>query len=110
MSYIYLATPYSHPDKEIREKRYIHACQIAGKLMRQGEKVFCPIAHSHPIETVGMSERQSADFWLDQDFAILKHAEMLMVCMMPGWAESHGVNEEINFAHTNKIPVCYIEP
>ena len=45
MSFIYLATPYSHKDPQVRQNRYEHACKVAGKLMEEGNLVFCPIAH-----------------------------------------------------------------
>ena len=109
MSFIYLATPYSHKDPQVRQNRYEHACKVAGKLMEEGNLVFCPIAHSHAIETVGMTKINDGNFWLRQDFAILKHADFLYVCMMPGWGESHGVREEVKFAQANKIPVAYID-
>jgi len=109
-SFIYLASPYSHPDPAEKVKRYEHICRVAGKMMENGEQVFCPIAHSHPIEILGMTKIHDGDFWLKQDFAILKHAEMLVVCMMPGWSSSHGVNAEIKFAEQNNIPVAYIDP
>jgi hypothetical protein len=109
-SFIYLASPYSHPDPAVKQDRYEEICRTAAMLMEKGERVFCPIAHSHPIEILGMKTVHTGDFWLDQDFAILKHAEMLMVCMMPGWTTSHGIHEEIKFANENNIPVAYIEP
>lgn len=109
MSFIYLASPYSHPNADIKQRRYEAICKVAAKLMEQGEQVFCPIAHSHPIEVIGMNQVRNGDFWLKQDFAILKHAEMLVVCMMPGWGESHGIKAEVQFANDNKIPVAYID-
>lgn len=108
-SFIYLASPYSHKDSDIREMRFKKVCQIAAKLMLQGDKVFCPIAHSHSIETIGMSRRLPGPFWLNQDFSILKHAEILYVCMLPGWGESEGIKAEVEFALANNIPVAYID-
>lgn len=108
MSFIYLASPYSHPDPQEKQRRYEHICKVAGKLMEEGKKIFCPIAHSHPIEVLGMSKVHDGPFWLDQDFAILKHAEMVYVCMMPGWKDSVGVKAEMDFAYKNKIPVAFI--
>ena len=49
MNYVYLATPYSHPDSGVREFRFVESCATAAKLMNIGFPVVSPIAHSHPI-------------------------------------------------------------
>jgi nucleoside 2-deoxyribosyltransferase len=104
---IYLASPYS-AFTEGREKAEQLVSQKAAELMLQGFNVFCPIAHSHAIEEY-MSERQTGDFWLEQDFAVLKHCDELLVYKMPGWEDSYGVWKEIHFAGEHGIPVKYID-
>lgn len=109
MSLVYLASPYSHRLHRIRHRRFEDVCKKAAELMQQGEQVFCPIAHSHPIEVIGMEGRKSGDWWLKQDYAILKSCTKLLVYKMPGWDKSYGVKEEIKFAKKNKIPIEYAE-
>ena len=46
---IYLACPYSHPDRTVRLARFDAANRAAGALMREGYHVFSPISHTHPI-------------------------------------------------------------
>lgn len=115
--YSYLASPYSvkNPISQrqatlLRFKRYEKVCRMAAELMKQGEVVFCPIAHSHPIETLGMpGELYGQDFWLKQDFPLLKAAKELIVFKMDGWEQSSGIKAEIEFAKKNNIPIRYIE-
>jgi len=115
--YSYLASPYSvrqpisaHQAHLLRLKRYERVCKMAAELMKAGEVIFCPIAHSHPIETVGMpGELYGQDFWLRQDFPLLKAAKELIVFKMDGWDKSSGVAAEIEFAKANNIPIRYIE-
>lgn len=76
--------------------------------MVNGEHVFCPIAHSHPIEVHGMDDIKSGDFWLNQDFAILEKCNKMIVYCMPGWEESKGIAREIDFANNLGIPIEYI--
>lgn len=103
----YLATPYSkYPGG--RQEAYTLACEKAAQLMLDGHLIFCPIAHSHSIEEE-MDTRQEGLFWLDQDFAILKHCDVLMVYQMPGWDTSFGVQAEIDFALYNNIPITMLE-
>ena len=110
--FIYLASPYTvhgdHTEEEhtrIRAERFEHICKKAAELMKYGHQVFCPIAHSHPIEVLGMTEREGHDFWLKQDFAVLEHVDALYVYAMDGWEKSRGIADEIKFAEAYHIPV-----
>jgi hypothetical protein len=108
---IYLASPYSHPAAAVKDMRYREACRAAGRLMREGHAVFSPIAHSHPIEQhFDGAAIEGHDFWLKQDFAILRHASRLVVLMLEGWDQSYGVGREIELAQALHIPVEYLEP
>ena len=116
MSFTYLASPYSPVGdftpivkNQLRKQRFEEVCEKAAELMLEGEKIFCPIAHSHPIEHVGMGEQQTGDFWLDQDLAILAHANKLKVFRMDGWDKSVGVKREIDFAVERGIPIEYVD-
>jgi hypothetical protein len=106
---VYLASPYSkYPGG--RKKAFKLVCKKAAELMVQGEHIFCPIAHSHPIEVEGMGgHQQDGDFWLDQDFAVLSACSKMFVYRMAGWEDSEGVARELAFAKQHKIPVEYID-
>lgn len=106
---VYLASPYSAPTQRQRTLRFHQVCKKAAELMEKGELIFCPIAHSHPIETYGMDERHNGDWWLNQDFAVLEKCSKLYVYKMPGWEKSYGVKREIDFAELLGLPVEYIE-
>ena len=111
MGLTYLASPYSHPDPDVREVRYIAACRAAGKLMLEGVPTFSPIAHTHPIEANGMNGvKPPHDFWMKQDIAILRKCERLVVLCIDGWDRSRGVTEEIHIAQRLGIPVEYMHP
>lgn len=114
---IYLASPYSpvgnfseDTKRAMKEYRFHDVCEVAARLMEQGHEIFCPIAHSHPIEVHGMDDIKDGDFWLKQDFAILIHCDELWVLKLNGWNTSHGISEEVKFAKWHGIPVKYIEP
>lgn len=106
---IYLATPYSHPEWEVKKERFKAASRKAGEMMAKGMYVFCPIAHSHPIDTYSFAHPKEGFWWLDQDFAVLERCDELCVFMMDGWDSSYGVTEEIKFAKENGIPITYLE-
>ncbi len=108
---IYLASVYSQggAGKNKRTRRFKLACKKAAQLMAEGKNVFCPIAHSHPIEVHGMDKIEGHDFWLKQDFAVLKRCDKLVVYRMPGWQESVGIQREIAFAENHGIPIEYVD-
>ncbi len=105
----YLASPYSAATQNMRTRRFKQVCKMAAKLMSDGHLVFCPIAHSHPIERIGMPTLQSGDWWLKQDFAVLEFCDKLVVYRMPGWDKSYGVGKEIEFAKRHNIPIEYLD-
>lgn len=105
MKLIYLASPYSKYPAG-REAAFKEACVEAARVMQSGYAVFCPIAHSHSIELEGMDGNvMDGDWWLKQDFEVLKRCDELWVYQMPGWENSYGVTREIQFALNNNIPI-----
>lgn len=103
---IYLASPYSkYPGG--KEKAFKLVVAKAAELMLEGYEVFCPIAHTHPIQNI--IGDMDADWWIRQDFAVLQHCDELVIYTMPGWSESYGVGKELKFAIENRIPVRFIE-
>lgn len=116
MSLLYLASPYSPIEarseamaKTIRESRYHSACRAAAYLMRAGHVVFCPIAHSHPIEQ-HFPSIEGGEFWKRQDEPYLMAATSLVVLELPGWTLSKGVAHEIAVAEERGIPISYMAP
>lgn len=108
LTLVYLASPYSKY-VEGRMAAYMLACDKAAELMNKGYAVFCPIAHSHSIEVSSMEKVMDGDWWLKQDFAILEHCDELHVYQMPGWEDSYGVQQEIDYAEQLGIPIKYIK-
>ena len=108
MSFLYLATPYSHPDPGEREARYVAALRKTAGLMRAGQVVFSPIVHTHHVERI-VGPRPHL-FWIDAGLPILARASKLLVLRLSGWESSIGVAMEIEFAERHGIPVEMIDP
>jgi hypothetical protein len=108
MSYIYIASPYSHPDPEVREWRFRSVCWYAGECLARGEDVFSPIAHTHPIAE-NHDLPAGWDFWKKIDTTMLRMARELRVLKLPGWEESVGVKEECVLATLLNLPITYVE-
>ena len=108
---VYLATPYSHPDKYKRLMRFDIACEVAAWAMSQGYTVFCPIAHSHPIAAYLPKELLlSHEFWMKQDLPLLAKCDEVWVYPNDAADVSRGVAREIEDAKRLGIKVRYITP
>lgn len=105
---IYLASPYSHPDAAVRQRRFQAACRAAAELIRRGHVVFSPIAHSHAIAQHGLPVDWG--FWEEQDRRLLAACDELWVLMLDGWEDSRGVQAEVAIARKLGKPVGYLAP
>lgn len=103
----YLASPYTHPDPAVRERRFVEACRAASALMAAGEPVFCPIAHSHPIDLHAPLPQTTA-FWMSMDLPVLRRCDRMKVLMLDGWQNSAGIAAEVKAAEAMGIPVEFL--
>lgn len=107
MKKIYLASPYYHEYREIRESRFIAVCKKAGELMNQGYFVYSPIAHSHPI-AVQCELPKDWEYWKQYDLEYIKWVDEVWIYKLPGWDISTGIKAEIEIAQELNKPIVYI--
>jgi hypothetical protein len=103
---IYLASPYSHPDPVVREKRFRMACRITARLVHAGRVVLSPVVHGHPLVGFGLPTDWS--FWQRIDRAYLARCDEVMVLVQDGWELSAGVRSELVYARELGKPVRYL--
>lgn len=108
VSLTYLASPYSHADADVRQRRFEQVCAVASQLMERGEALFCPIAHSHSIH-MRRALPETFEFWMAMDLPVLQHCSRVKVLMLDGWQASKGVAREVAAAEAMGIPVEFIE-
>ncbi|TWU08912.1 hypothetical protein CA54_41510 [Symmachiella macrocystis] len=104
---IYLASPYSHPDAIVRERRFRAAGGMAARLIRAGEVVFSPVAHGHVISLYGVPTDWS--FWEAHARRFLEQCDQVVVLSIDGWRESVGVAAEIEIVKELNKPVRYLD-
>ena len=92
---VYLGSPYTHPDKEVRRERWEQACRAAAWLRsRCGfSRVFSPVAHGHPITELGGGGVEF-DSWSEFDLAQLIASRAFGRLRIDGWRESEGLGIE----------------
>lgn len=104
---IYIASVYSlDADEALMEARYQFALKLTSKFTIEGECVFSPIVHSHPMSLVYDFPREF-HFWEKLDYAYLDRCTGLRVLCMPGWERSRGVTSEIAYAKKIGLPIEY---
>lgn len=110
MKKIYLASPYSHENEDVRISRFESANKMAGELMLKGYVVFSPISHSHPIALTMDAERVcDHGLWMKQDLPFLEWADEVWVMgSMPQVLGSRGVTAELKKAKELGKPIKWI--
>ncbi|GIV03958.1 MAG: hypothetical protein KatS3mg015_2788 [Fimbriimonadales bacterium] len=104
---VYLASPYTHPDKHVREARYKLACEAAAYLIRHGILVYSPIAHTHPICEMGRLPL-GFYFWSELDLTFIRDwATHVVVLTLERWEKSLGIKHECLEAQKYNLPVLY---
>jgi len=109
MTFAYLASPYTHADEGVMEKRFLSALACAAWCLQNRLWVYSPIVHNHQI-----AERYSLPknyaFWNAYNFSILDRANELLILAIEGWTTSLGVKGEIDRARFNSTPSFLLFP
>ena len=106
---IYLASPYTHPSSQMKQKRFEIVCSVASLMIKRGMMMFSPIAHSHPICQYGIDLSGEWEFWEKYDKSMLRKCTRMIVLMLEGWKESRGIAAETEYAKSLGMPIDYID-
>lgn len=101
--FFYLASPYSHPDPEVRVARFRAVSAAAGWMIASGLHVYCPIAMTHPIEEE-LLRPLPHEKWMELDRVFLNVSSGLVQLTLPGWENSKGMAMELSWAMQLKLP------
>src|ERR1700739_3365873 len=106
---VYVASPYSHPNRVVEETRNIGVAVAMGYLMNNfaDYAFFSPICHTHPIATLCKLPGHW-EFWKKYDEAMLSRCDEIWVLCLEGWEQSKGVTAEVNIAKDLGLTVKHI--
>ena len=107
-TYIYVASPYSHADKEVMIKRYEQVRAYVADCLNKGDIVYSPINDNHPI-AFHHDLPTDWQFWKKVDTAFIRGASALRVLKLDGWDKSVGVTAEVEYAKELGLEVEYVE-
>ena len=95
-TFIYVASPYTHPDPAVREQRYKQACWYVASLLQQRKYPYSPIVANHRFAQE-FNLQHDALSWMSYNFALLSAASEMHVLQLDGWNQSVGVQAEIAY-------------
>lgn len=105
---IYLASPYSHKSRRIRNQRAAEIRKIMARIINEQDAIipFSPIALTHDLDRLCRDVRWVEDF----DKHLLARFDGMIIVKMPGWDTSVGIKKELNFCLEHRIPYAYATP
>ena len=105
---IYVASPYSHPNVSVRQKRYEDVTEFTMGLIKNKVAAFSPIMYLH-YAAQQYQMPYDAEWWKEFNRRFIINADYIHVLMLDGWKESLGVKQEILLANELGINVSYSE-
>jgi hypothetical protein len=104
---IYLATPYTHPEPEVRAARFLAVTLYCAERMAAGELIFSPITYGHAFGELGLAATDHVS-WIQFNETMLGISTGVRVLCLRGWELSAGIQHEVEFADKHGIPVEYV--
>lgn len=105
----YLASPYSHSSAFIQQLRYEAVLAAAARLTNMGYTFLEPIGMSHDQSTK-YELPGGYKFWQRRDRGFIARTDAVAVLTLPGWEESEGVTDELQYAKRLGREVIHLDP
>lgn len=99
---LYLANPYSHPEREVMQARLKAVTTVLSHLTKSGEPALAAVAYTSRIQQDDVSPPQG---WYHYDLGFLAGCRGLMLLQLPGWERSFGVQLELATANLLELPI-----
>jgi hypothetical protein len=100
---VYLASPYTHAEAAVRQRRYELALCAARLAMSHGMSVYSPVVYGHTLGTGDWG------YWMRHCLSILRQCSLLVVLRLPDWESSRGVAIEVEAAQELGIELVYAD-
>jgi len=93
----------------MREGSFQMANAVAARLMEDGEIVFSPISHSHPISDFMVDFVHEHDFWMQYNVRMMEMCNRIYVIKTREWKRSRGLRFEIQWFMDHNYPVFILD-
>jgi len=100
---IYVSSPYTHSDSSVVENRMKCVTKYLAQLSAERKIAFSPL-FMHYCFDCGVELPKDYDFWRNHCLTLLSKSDVMHVLLLPGWDDSIGVKDEMDFALAHNIP------
>ena len=110
MSFIYVASPYTHPSPLVREARMllVEAYVVEKQRKREGKLYYSPIVYAHALGNRYVLPKE-VDFWHSFNLPAIHLCSKIEVLKLPGWRESRGITWELEEGTRLHKVIEYVE-
>lgn len=105
---VYIACPYSHPDKSIVEKRVRQFSLFAASIENGGQEHAVSAVFNHLVNMYG-DLPTDWEYWKSYSLTLLDKSTKMYVLKLDGWDKSVGVAGEIEYAIQANKPIIYVD-
>ena len=106
---IYLASPYSHEETAVMQRRFEATRYFTNFHLRLGIPLFSPIVYCHQF-ALEFDAPTDSTAWATINYEILSRSESMWVLELDGWNTSGGVRAEIEWARELNMKTYRKEP
>ena len=92
-----------------KELSFLMANAVAAGLIEQGELIYSPISHSHPIHQHMVKFAHDHSFWMQYDDEMMEFCDRLYVVKVGDWECSPGVKHEIEWFLRKQRPIFMLD-
>ncbi len=104
----YLASPYSHINKDRMNARYEAIEFIAALLIHEGIILIEPIAMCHH-KSIKYELESGYEYWKSRDRTFIERSDGIILTRMEGWEESKGMEDEAGYAYLLNKDIIYLD-
>jgi hypothetical protein len=104
----FLSMPYTDDSKEVVQERFEKSLKVSAHLMLHDVHLLSPIGFGHPI-VISHPVPGDWSYWNNYCMKLILCSNQLIVFMLDGWKESKGVQAELSFARSIKLPIYFID-
>ena len=104
----YLASPYSHPNRFVRQVRYEATIYAASQLTCEGFRLLEPIAMCHE-QSDRYDMPSGYQFWKTRDRGFIDLCDGVILLKLKGWQVSEGVTDELYYAKRKGKHITHLE-
>lgn len=102
---VYLASPYSNEDPEIRAFRADMTARVMAAMLDRGVNVFSPIVCMEGLRKFRKGEPCEYEAWDSICEAMIERCDSFTVLAIDGWKKSVGIKAEMAYARELGKPI-----